>query len=497
MNSTVQGAEGELSNLVSSLKEVQALQAQTREKIDNLEKQMNQAPKDNGLPTGECVHWLQTNECKADGPMQVNDGVQTTQPCSKTLDSGWSGFCVCGTGSNQFKVGFDCNGGQGGKTCAEVCKETGASAYGPLPATDAAACLSGGGVFVGQGSGSGYLASDPSTYLPGCPSDSKCCVPLSGTINVADVKELTVTGASGSLAKVNDKYLPYPYTQQEKASGTAVPKYVNASSTVWIQFGGPQLGWYFGSSTENLIVASGPFAKNSTRIPVGGAAEPWQNVSGSDSADASGIRISASSQADASTMEAQLADLEAQLNDLQDIENTLIEEIHEQRLAGVDAESAEAQALRAEAQASKVIRAESEQQRRRLRRERGMEARDNTLIIAANSESLRAKAYTRVTFVAIIVLIVAFIIYKMNVSGVVDKNMAFILAVAAGAAGLIVASVMLSNIKSRDPKDFTKFYFSPPAGPSSGVPGAFSPATSADGNSLQSCRRALRFAKEL
>lgn len=554
MDSTLQGAQDELSNLVSSLKEVQALQAQTREQLDQLTKQMAQAPKVSGLPTGQCVNWIQTNDCKADGPLQFtgatkgitsaadcaaaggidynycpdtgkhyccgvqpgrgyaicsgtdgacpsnsslqncvctpgSKGQQTIRSCSEQLQSGWSGFCVCGSGSDQFKVGFDCNGGQEGKTCAQVCAETGASAYGPLPASDAAACLTGGGVFVGQGSAAGFLAADPSAHLPGCPSDAKCCVPLTGTINIADAGSLFVSGATGSLAKVNGEYTPYGSGIQ------GVPKFANADNSVWIQASGPNGKWYFGSGSGNLIIASGAFATNPTRLPVGGPAEPWQNVSGEDSAEASGIRIAADSKTDTSGMLQQQSKLQAQLQDLQQVENTLMNEIQEQKLAAVDAESAEAQTLRAEARASQVIRSETEEQRRRLQRERGMEARDNALIVATNSEALKSQAYTRVTLVAIIVVFALFGVYSANIRGLIGRDMAFILAVAAGGAGLIAISVMLSSINARNPRDFTKFYFSPPSGLSTGVPGAFSPAKAADGNNLQSCRRALRAAE--
>jgi hypothetical protein len=556
MDSAVQEAQENLSKLVSSLKEVQALQAQTREQLDAVGKQMAQAPKVSGLPTGQCVHWIQTNECKADGPLQFiggtksitsaadcaaaggvdynycpetgkhyccgvqsgrgyspcdgtdgacpsnsslqncvcsssSQGQQTIRQCSEQLQSGWSGYCVCGTGSDQFKVGFDCNGGQEGKTCEDVCRETGASAYGPMPASDAAACLSGGGVFVGQGNAAGFLAADPGAHLPGCPSDAKCCVPLTGTINIADAGSLFVSGATGSLSKVNGEYTPYGSGIQ------GVPKFANATNSVWIQASGPNGKWYFGSATGNLVVASGAFATNPQRLPVGGSAEPWQNVSGGDSAEASGIRIAADSKTDTAGMLQQQSKLQAQLQDLEEVEETLISEIQEQKLATVDAESAEAQTLRAEARASRVIRAETEAQRRRLRRERGMEARDNTLIVAANSEALKSQAYTRVTLTSIIVVLGLFAVYYLNTRGLIGRDMAFILAVAAGGAGLIAISVMLSSINARNPRDFTKFYFSPPSGLSTGVPGAFSPAKAADGNNLQSCRRALRTAKAL
>ena len=554
MDSAVQEAQENLSKLVSSLKEVQALQAQTREQLDAVGKQMAQAPKISGLPTGQCVHWIQTNECKADGPIQTTGGIKAItsaadcsaaggtgyafcpetgkhyccgvksgrgyeacggtdgacpsnsglqncvcsggepgqsvkRSCDEQLQSGWSGYCVCGTGGDQFKVGFDCNGGQEGKTCEDVCRETGASAYGPMPASDAAACLSGGGVFVGQGSAAGFLAADPGEHLPGCPSDAKCCVALTGTINIADAGSLYVSGATGSLSKVNGEYTLY--------TNSDVPKFVNADSSVWIQASGPNGKWYFGAPTENLIVASGAFATNPQRLPVGGSAEPWQNVSGGDSAEASGIRIAADSKTDTAGMLQQQSKLQAQLQDLEEVEETLISEIQEQKLATVDAESAEAQTLRAEARASRVIRAETEAQRRRLRRERGMEARDNTLIVAANSEALKSQAYTRVTLTAIIVVVVLFAVYYLNTRGLIGRDMAFILAVAAGGAGLIAISVMLSSINARNPRDFTKFYFSPPSGLSTSVPGAFSPAKAADGNNLQSCRRALRTAKAL
>ena len=379
------------------------------------------------------------------------------------------------------------DGGQEGKTCAQVCAETGASAYGPLPASDAAACLTGGGVFVGQGSAAGFLAADPSSHLPGCPSDAKCCVPLTGTINVADAGSLFVSGATGSLAKVNGEYTPY--------KRSTVPKFANADRSVWIQASGPNGKWYFGSPTENLLVASGAFATNPTRLPVGGPTEPWQNVSGEDSAEASGIRIAADSNTDKSGMLQQQSKLQTQLQDLQEVEETLISEIQEQKLAAVDAESAEAQTMRAEARASRVIRSETEEQRRRLRRERGMEARDNALIVATNSEALKSQAYTRVTLVAIIVVFALFGVYSANIRGLIGRDMAFILAVAAGGAGLIAISVMLSSINARNPRDFTKFYFSPPSGLSTGVPGAFSSSKAADGNNIQSCRRALRAAE--
>ena len=482
-----QSAPSGLSELVSAIHEVQQLQAQTRGELNKLVASTSRAAPVSGLPTGQCVHWLQTNDCKADGPMQVINGVQTTQPCTTPLQSGWSGFCVCGSGGSQTKIGFNCNGGQQGRTCQEICQETGASAYGPLPATDAAACLQGGGVFVGQGAGKGFAAVSPGAYFPGCPADAKCCVPLTGTVNVADAREIVVSGAAGTLSGLNGLYL---------RGGTG-----SGAHTVYASGAGQQItigagGWTIGPAAGGMsVVASGPFAKDPQRIPVGGHAEPWQSSTG-ESADASSIRLSAVSKADAARDASQKAALTTRLQELDGVETTLLSNLRTQRIAASDQTTATSLALRAETKAASLIEAESEEQRRRLSRGRGQAVQDTTLIVAARSASLRAKAYTRVTLVSIAVLVAAFVIYRLNTSAVISKDMAFILTAAAGGAGLIVGTIMLNNIQSRNPRDFSKLYFAPPAGLSSDA-AAFSSPTLDNGNDYQSCRRALRTARSI
>lgn len=485
-----QNAPSGLSELVSAIREVQQLQAQTRGELNKLVASTSRAAPVSGLPTGQCFGWSQTDDCKADGPMQVNNGVQTTQSCTTPLQNKWSGFCVCGSGSSQTKIGFNCNGGQQGRTCQEICQETGASAYGPLPATDAAACLQGGGVFVGQGAVPGFAAASPGAYFPGCPADAKCCVPLTGTVNVADASEIVVSGAAGTLSGLNGVYL-----RGGTGTGAQTVYASGAGQQITLVIGG---GWTIALHSEagwQSVVASGPFAKDPQRIPVGGHAEPWQSSTG-ESADASSIRLSAMSKADAARDASQKAALTTRLQELDGVETTLLSNLRTQRIAASDQTTATSLALRAETKAASLIEAESEEQRRRLSRGRGQAVQDTTLIVAARSASMRAKAYTRVTLVSIAVLIAAFVIYRLNASATINKDMAFILTAAAGAAGLIVGTIMLNNIQSRNPRDFSKLYFAPPAGPSSDA-AAFSSPTSDNGNDIQSCQRALRAARSV
>ena len=483
-----QGVSSGMSQLVASIREVQAMQAQLRAKQSALGASASKAPPVTGLPTGSCANWMQTNDCKASGPLQVINGVQTTQSCSTPLQAGWSGYCACGS---EIKVGFDCNGGQQGLTCAEVCKQAGASAYGPLPATDTASCLKGGGVFVGQGSGPGYAAAAPGTYFPGCPADAKCCVPLTGTINVSDATTIFVTGATGTLAGLNGEYKSNPKATAGQYAGPAVQGFPALLAIMK-----PGQPWQIVAARETIVVnASGAFAKDPARIPVGGQAEPWQSTTGGDTADAAGIRLSAPSSSDASADAQKQAEITSKLAELEQIETALLGDLRSERLAATGDASSTSLALRAEAKAASLVEAESEEQRRRLHRQRGQEVKDTTLIVAARSAAMRAKAYTRVSFVAFAILVGAFVIYRLKKGKMIGGDISFMLAVALGGAGLIIATIMLNNIRSRNPRDFSKLYFAPPAGPSSG---AFSPPSSDNGaGSLSSCNRALRAAKEL
>jgi hypothetical protein len=528
-----QGIPDDMSQLVSSIREVQKMQGQVREKLAAVQAQQNKPPPAStaGGPTGTCTNWMQTNACKASGPLQVINGVQTTHSCSTPLQSGWSGYCQCGA----TKIGFDCNGGQNGRTCDEICKQTGAAAYGPMPATDAIACLQGGGVYVGQG-GSGFAAGSPGTAFPGCPSDASCCVPLAGTINVSDADEIYVTGASGAAAILNGTY------SRDTGGIFSKLKNVYKSSNGSYIMNMPQQGWSIISpkgyadialsenkkdastafahmieASEYMVAATGPFAKDPTRIPVGSSSEPWlpgnaaakRNnpnvhlmggiVDKYDTASTSSIRLAAASKTDVTNLGKQHAELSSKLQELEGIETTLLDELRTQRLAASNDASASSLALRAETKAAAMVHAESEEQRRRLARQRGISAKDTTLIVAARSAALRAAAYGRLTIVALGILIVAFIVYRLNITGNIGPDGAFLLAAAAGGAGLIVVTVMLNNIHSRSQRDFSKFYFPPPPGPSvlAGVPGGSSAvpggssAGKSDHGSLRSCERAF------
>jgi hypothetical protein len=477
-------AQGQMTSLVESIREVQKMQAQVRAQLSELEAADNRAPIISGLPTGQCLNWTQTTQCMGDGPIQMVNDIPLTRSCTTPLESGWSGYCVCGTGSGQVKIGFNCGGGQNGRTCAEVCDQTGASAYAETPATGAAECLQTGGVFMGQATAAGFAAGSPGSYFPGCPSGAACCTPLTGTINVSDAAEIIVEGAAGVASKANGVYVV------KSGSG----------GVVFTQDTGYQLeltssGWSImapNGTTNNVypIVATGPYAKDPLRIPVGGGIDHWQAATASNNADVSGIRLSAPSRADLAANAKKRTELLTQLTDLERVENTLLDDLRSQRLAATSATGAEQLALKAEAKAAKLLEEESAQQRRRLARERGQAAKDTTLITAARSTSLRAQAYTRLTLVAITVLVAAFIIYRLRIMELIDGDISFVLSVAAGAAALIVGTIMLNNIQSRNPRDFSKFYFAPPAGPSALTAAAFSSAN-ADGQSLQSCQRAL------
>jgi hypothetical protein len=492
-----------MSTLVGSIREVQKMQAQVRSQLGALEAKERQAPAvQTGLPTGKCAGWVQTTGCLADGTVYRPGGKADTKSCTTPLSDDWSGYCNCGDPSNPIKIGFDCRAGQQGRTCAEVCQQTGASAYGPLPAADLAACIGGGGVWMGDG-GQGFASGNPTAFFPGCADGSKCCAPLTGTINVADTDKVFVTGASGSLSYMNGAYtLKNGYT-----GGNA--QTVESSATFVKDPSGPvmvELSAYDGDAWTiqgtrvssgagvSYVNATGPYAKDPHRIPVGGPAEPWQSNTG-ESADASGIRLSATSKADATQDSAQKTALTSKLQELEEIESSLLDDLRTHRLAASGEASATSLALRAEGKASTMIQAESEEQRRRLARQRGQLATDTTMITAARSTSLRAQAYTRVTIVAIVVLIAVYIIYRLRKAGMFGGNVAFILSVAVGGAALIVISIMLNHIKSRNPRNFALLYFSPPAGPSSGV--QTSSPTSDNGNDLQGCRRALRAARDV
>lgn len=464
------------SQLVESIREVQKMQAQVRSELSALEAKERQGPgAPTGLPTGKCIGWTQTTECKADGPVQSQDNKSCTTP----LSNDWSGYCECGTSDKPIRIGFDCQSGQQGKTCAEICEQTGASAYGPLPATDMADCIQGGGAWMGQG-GQGFAAGNPGAFFPGCPAGSTCCAPLTGTINTSDAGEIVVSGATGNLSRFNGDYTV-------KGSEGGAPSFAS-SSGLTISFSTTS-GWNIGGQ----VSATGPHAKNPQQIPVGGPAEPWQSNTG-ESADASGIRLSAVSKTDEAQDAKQKAELTGKLQELEQIETTLLDDLRTQRLAGADAASATSLALRAEGKAASMIVAESEEQRRRLARQRGQAATDTTMITAARSMSMRAQAYTKVTLVAIAVLVLSFIIYKVGKNGFLNGNMVFILSVAIGGAALIIMTIMMNNIKSRNPRNYALLYFDPPAG--SAANATTSSPTSDNGN-LRSCRRALRAARNV
>jgi hypothetical protein len=193
-----------------------------------------------------------------------------------------------------------------------------------------------------------------------------------------------------------------------------------------------------------------------------------------------------------SQLNKQHSELSTKLQELEGIETTLLDELRTQRLAASDDSTASSLAIRAETKAAAMVHAESEEQRRRLERQRGISAKDTTMIVAARSATLRAAAYGNLTIVAIGILIATFIVYRLNISGIVGPNGVFLLAAAVGGAGLIVGSIMLNNIYSRNPRDFSKLYFAPPAGPSvlAGSPTGSSSGNS-DHGSLRNCERAL------
>jgi len=314
-----------------------------------------------------------------------------------------------------------------------------------------------------------------------------------GTVNVSDAAEIIVEGATGVAAKANGVYA-------RMTAGTG-GQTVFAQDTGY-QFGMTSSGWSIKAPNglaNNVfpIVATGAYAKNPQQIPVGGPQEPWQAATAANNADVSGIRLTAPSRADLAANAKRRAELLTQITDLEGIENTLLDDLRAQRLAGASATGAVELALKAEAKAAKMVEEESAHQRKRLAQERGEEAKDTALITAARSTTLRAQAYTRLTLIGIAVLIAAFIIYWLRVMEMIDSDISFVLSVAAGAAALIVGTAMLSNINSRNPSDFSKFYFSPPAGSSALAAGAFSSAKAADGQTLQNCQQALRATRKL
>jgi len=308
-----------------------------------------------------------------------------------------------------------------------------------------------------------------------------------GTINVSDAAEIIVEGATGVAAKANGVYA-------RMTAGTG-------GQTVFAQDSGHQLGmgsngWTIlapGSTANGIfpIIATGAYAKNPQQIPVGGPQEPWQAATAANNADVSGIRLWAPSKADEAADAKKRAELLTRITDLEGIENTLLDDLRAQRLAAASATGAAQLALKAEAHAAKMLENETAAQRKRLHAERGVSAKDTALITAARSATLRAQAYTRVTLVGMVVLVAAFVIYRLRVMDYIGSDLSFVLSVAAGAAALIAITAMLTDIKSRNPRDFSKYYFAPPAGPSALAAGAFSSAN-ADGQSLQSCQRALR-----
>jgi len=313
---------------------------------------------------------------------------------------------------------------------------------------------------------------------------------MGGTVNVSDAAEIIVEGATGVAVKANGVY--------------AVKS--GSNGVVFVKDSGYQIemtssGWAItapNGTTSNVfpIMATGAYAKNPQQIPVGGPQEPWQAATAANNADVAGIRLSAPSRADLADNAKKRAELLTQITDLEGIENTLLDDLRAQRLAAASATGATELALKAEVKAAKMLEEESAQQRRRLAQERGQEAKDTALITAARSTTLRAQAYTRLTLVGIAVLIAAFVIYRLRFMELIDNDISFVLSVAAGAAALIVGTAMLNNIYSRNPRDFSKFYFDPPAGASALAAGAFSSAN-ADGQSLQSCQRALRAARDV
>jgi hypothetical protein len=328
-----------------------------------------------------------------------------------------------------------------------------------------------------------------------------------GTINVSDATQIIVEGATGTFAYMNGvySYNSVGVLQRTPAGsqymGPTFIKNLKGPISSMIYFSGSWIiqgkyrergGWV----PLPYVQATGPYAKNPQQIPVGGPQEPWQAAGGGDNADVSGIRLWAPSKADEAANAKKRAELLTQITDLEGIENTLLDDLRAQRLAAASATGATELALKAEAKAAKMLEEESAQQRKRLAQERGQEAKDTALITAARSTALRAQAYTRVTLVGIVVLIAAFVIYRLRFMELIDNDISFVLSVAAGAAALIVGTAMLNNIYSRNPRDFSKFYFEPPAGPSALAAGAFSSAN-ADGQSLQSCQRALRAARNV
>lgn len=311
-----------------------------------------------------------------------------------------------------------------------------------------------------------------------------------GTINVSDASQIIVEGATGVASKANGTY-----AAKSGSSGA-----VFAQDTGY-QIGMSSSGWAItapSGTTDNVfpIAATGAYAKNPQQIPTGGVLEPWQAATAANNADVAGIRMWAPSRTDEAADAKKRAELLTRITDLEGIENTLLDDLRAQRLAAASATGATELALKAEAKAAKMVEEESAQQRKRLALERGQSAKDTALITAARSTSLYAQAYTRLTLVAIAVLVAAFVIYRLEVAGITNDDMSFVLSVAVGGAALIVATIMLNNIKSRNPRDFSKFYFAPPAGASALAAGAFSSAN-ADGQSLQSCQRALRAARDV
>lgn len=311
-----------------------------------------------------------------------------------------------------------------------------------------------------------------------------------GTINVSDAAEIIVQGATGVAVKANGVY-----ARMTASTG---------GQTVFAQETGYQLGmttngWVIsapGNAANGVfpVAATGAYAKNPQQIPVGGPQEPWQAATAANNADVSGIWLSGSSRADEAADAKKRAELLTRITDLEGIENTLLDDLRAQRLAAASATGAAQLAFKAEAHAAKMLENETAAQRKRLHAERGVSAKDTALITAARSTTLRAQAYTRVTLVAVVVLVAAFVIYRLRVMDLIESDLSFVLSVAAGAAALIAVTAMLTDIKSRNPRDFSKYYFAPPAGPSALAAGAFSSAN-ADGQSLQSCQRALRVAE--
>ena len=321
-----------------------------------------------------------------------------------------------------------------------------------------------------------------------------------GTINVSDATQIIVEGATGTFAYMNGVY-NYDSALSKAPNGPTFIKNPKGPISVMIYIN-ENYPWTIQGNVVasgagvSYAVATGAYAKNPQQIPVGGPQEPWQANVAANNADVSGIRLWAPSKADEAANAKKRAELLTQITDLEGIENTLLDDLRAQRLAAASATGATELALKAEVKAAKMLEEESAQQRKRLAQERGQEAKDTALITAARSTTLRAQAYTRLTLVGIVVLIAAFVIYRLRFMELIDGDISFVLSVAAGAAALIVGTAMLNNIYSRNPRDFSKFYFEPPAGPSALAAGAFSSAN-ADGQSLQSCQRALRAARNV